>query len=132
MGFQPPENKLAEELAKYFQQRTEIEYDVLVQKMNEVPEADIMTLLGIKKKSDESNNGKQSDEEKSIEEISPEDEKEADEFLAQLQKEAKEQEEKEKQEQESAEQKRKTKTKGIGKTEESRKRNVSYITNKML
>ena len=43
---------------------------------------------------------KKSDQEKSIEEISPEDQKEADEFMEQLQNEAKAQADKEKQEKE--------------------------------
>ena len=49
-GYTPPDNRLAEELAKYFEERTEIEYNILINKMKSVPEADIMHLLGIKPK----------------------------------------------------------------------------------
>ena len=87
-GYNPPENVLAKELAKYFESRTEIEYDVLLQKMAKVPEADMIQILGIKKKSnDNDTEAKQHSEmehDKSIEVLTPEDEKEADELMASL------------------------------------------------
>ena len=90
-GYTPPDNKLAIQLAKYFESRTEIEYDVLLKQMETVPQADIMQILGIKKKTEDSEEKEL--EEKSIEEIpqlTPDDEKEADDLMASLAQKAKE------------------------------------------
>ena len=90
-GYSPPENALAKELAKYFESRTEIEYGVLLEKMATVPEADMMQILGIKKKSNdndandaEAKQHSETEHDKSIEELTPEDEKEADALMASL------------------------------------------------
>ena len=93
-GYAPPENDLAVQLAKYFESRTEIEYDVLLKQMETVPQADIMSLLGIKKK-DDSEEKKDGEKDKSVEEITEltaEDQKEADELMATLAQKAKEEE----------------------------------------
>ena len=85
-------NELAIQLAKYFESRTEIEYDVLLKQMETVPQADIMQILGIKKKTEDSEE-KELEEEKSIEEIpqlTPDDEKEADDLMASVAQKAKE------------------------------------------
>ena len=92
-GYNPPENELAAGLAKYFESRTEIEYSVLIDKMKEVPEGDILKLLGIKSKDNEEE--KEPKIEKEDEIISPEDEKKADEFMEELKQQAKEELEKE-------------------------------------
>ena len=91
-GYNPPENELAAGLAKYFESRTEIEYSVLIDKMKEVPEGDILKLLGIKSKDTEEE--KEPKIEKEDEIISPEDEKKADEFMEELKQQAKEELEK--------------------------------------
>ena len=90
-GYTPPENALAKELAKYFESRTEIEYEVLLEKMATVPEADMMQILGIKKKSNdndandaEAKQHNETEHDKSIEELNPDDEKEAEAFMASL------------------------------------------------
>ena len=91
-GYTPPDNELAIQLAKYFESRTEIEYDVLLKQMETVPQADIMQILGIKKKTEDSEE-KELEEEKSIQEIpqlTPDDEKEADDLMASLAQKAKE------------------------------------------
>ena len=80
--YNPPENELAAGLAKYFESRTEIEYSILIDKMKEVPEGDILKLLGIKSKDTEEE--KEPKIEKEDELISPEDEKKADEFMEEL------------------------------------------------
>ena len=72
-GYNPPENELAAGLAKYFESQTEIEYSILIDKMKEVPEGDILKLLGIKSKDTEEE--KEPKIEKEYEIISPEDEK---------------------------------------------------------
>ena len=80
------------QLAKYFESRTEIEYDVLLKQMETVPQADIMSLLEIKKK-DDSEEKKDGENDKSVEEIielTAEDQKEADELMATLVQKAKE------------------------------------------
>ena len=46
-GFKAPEDPLAVQLAKYFQEKTEIEYNMIVDKMKDVPEDDILRMLGI-------------------------------------------------------------------------------------
>ena len=97
-GCTPPDNNLAVLLAKYFKSRTEIEYDVLLKQMEAVPQANIMHLLGIKKKTDDSEEKEDSEKDQSIKEILqliPEDEKEVDELMATLAPKAKEQEIKE-------------------------------------
>ena len=106
-GYTPPENELAAGLAKYFESRTEIEYSVLVEKMKDLPEGQILDLLGIKGKA------KKEDSKPKIEEkdegLTPEDEKEADKFMAELKEQAKEKLEKEKTEREKKERKEKEK-----------------------
>ena len=106
-GYTPPENELAAGLAKYFESRTEIEYSVLVEKMKDLPEGQILDLLGIKGKA------KEEDSKPKIEEkdegLTPQDEKEADEFMAELKEQAKEKLEKEKTEREKKERKEKEK-----------------------
>ena len=91
-SYAPPENDLAVQLAKYFESRTEIEYDVLLKQMETVLQADIMSLLGIKKKDDseEKKDGKKDKSVKEITELTAEDQKEADEFMATLVQKAKE------------------------------------------
>ena len=78
-----PDNRLAEELAKYFEERTEIKYNVLIDKMKSAPEADIMHLLGIKPKAedtkDKGNNNSES--RKTVDELSLEEQKEVDDFM---------------------------------------------------
>ena len=106
-GYTPLENELAAGLAKYFESRTEIEYSVLVDKMKDLPEGQILDLLGIKGKA------KEEDSKPTIEEkdegLTPEDEKEADEFMVELKEQAKEKLEKEKTEREKKERKEKEK-----------------------
>ena len=84
-GYSPPEDDLACGLAKYFESRTEIEYSVLIDKMKEVSEGQILKLLGIKEKEDESPPKEKENDDK----LTPEDEKEAENFPAQLQEQAK-------------------------------------------
>ena len=91
-GYNPPENELAAGLTKYFESQTEIENSVLIDKMKEVPEGDILKLLGIKSKDTEEE--KEPKIEKEDEIISPEDEKKADEFMEELKQQAKEELEK--------------------------------------
>ena len=82
-GYTPPDNRLAEELAKYFEERTEIEYNVLINKMKSVPEADIMHLLGITHKAEDTKDKGSTNSEsgKTVDELSPEEQKEADDFM---------------------------------------------------
>ena len=91
-GYIPPENELAAGLTKYFESRTEIEYNVLIDKMKEVPEGDILKLLGIKSKDTEEEEEPKIEKEDEL--ISPEDEKKADEFMEELKQQAKEELEK--------------------------------------
>ena len=98
---------MAAGLARYFENRTEIEYSVLVQKMKELPEGQILDLLGIK--------GKEKEEDskptivKKDSELTLEDEKEADDFMEELKQQAKEELEKEKTDREQTERKEKEK-----------------------
>ena len=108
-GYTPLENKLAAELAKYFESRTEIEYSVLVDKMKDLPEEQILDLLGIKGKAKEEDS--KPTIEKMDEGLTPEDEKEADEFMVELKEQAKEKLEKEKTKRGKERKKRKRKSK---------------------
>ena len=92
-GFTAPSGQLAEHLANFFQNKTEIEYDVLVDKMKEVPEDQIFNLLGIKPKNSESSSGNDGSDDKNnsdeldknkSDDITPEEEAEADSFMKEL------------------------------------------------
>ena len=106
-GYTPPESELAAGLAKYFENETEIEYSVLVEKMKELPEGQILDLLGIKGKEKEEDS--KPTIEKQDEELTLEDEKEADDFMEELKQQAKEELEKEKIDREQTERKEKEK-----------------------
>ena len=97
-GYTPPDNRLAEELAKYFEERTEIEYNILIDKMKSVSEADIMHLLGIKPKAEDTKDKGSNNSEagKTVDELSPEEQKEADDFLESFKEDTKSKLEKEK------------------------------------
>ena len=98
---------MAAGLARYFENRTEIEYSVLVQKMKELPEGQILDLLGIKGKE------KEEDSKPTIKKkdagLMVEDEKEAENFMEELKQQAKEELEKEKTDREQTERKEKEK-----------------------
>ena len=86
-GFTAPSGQLAVHLANFFQNKTEIEYDVLVDKMKEVPEDQIFNLLGIKPKNSESSSGNDGSDEldkNKLDDITPEEEAEADSFMKEL------------------------------------------------
>ena len=102
-GYSPPEDDLARGLAKYFESRTEIENSVLIDKMKEVSEGQILKLLGIKQKEDESPPKEKENDDK----LTPEDKKEAENFLAELQEQAKAEKAEENNEIDEAEEQRK-------------------------
>ena len=77
-GFNAPEDPLAVQLAKYFQEKTEIKYNMIVDKMKDVPEDDILRMLGIDpNKETDNNNAKEADDKET-------NEKEADAFMKEL------------------------------------------------
>ena len=80
-GYVPPSSDLAMHLAKYFEKKTEIEYDVIVNKMADVPEEQILEMLGIKPKNTD---GKTEENGQQPEANNSEDEREADELMKEL------------------------------------------------
>ena len=80
-GYVAPSGDLAMHLAKYFEEKTEIEYDVIVSKMADVPEEQILEMLGIKPKKTD---GKTEENGKQPEANNSEDEREAEELMKEL------------------------------------------------